>query len=53
VRGFIFCTLPQVLLGKSNKKMRWARNVACMGEERKGGDRDFVGKTKRKRPLED
>jgi hypothetical protein len=27
--------------------------VACMGEERKGGDRDFVGKTKRKRPLED
>ena len=35
---------------KNSRRMRWARHVACMGEER-GEYRILVGKSEGKRPL--
>jgi hypothetical protein len=49
MRSFIICTHPQISLGKS-RRLRWAGNVARMGEERKLY-KVLVGKPEGKKPL--
>jgi hypothetical protein len=49
MRNFIICTNPRISLGKS-RRMRWAGNVARMGEDRKVY-KVLVGKPEGKGPL--
>jgi hypothetical protein len=37
MRSFIIGTVQQILFGTSNREMRWAGQVASMGENRGGG----------------
>ena len=41
---------PNIVLVVKSRRMRWARHVACMGEER-GVYRVLVGKLEGRRPL--
>jgi hypothetical protein len=50
MRSFIFCTPPQILLGRSHK-MRWAGHVADMREDTKVYKVLLVRKLKGKSPL--
>jgi hypothetical protein len=43
-------SLPNIVRVVNSRRMRWAGNVACMGEER-GVHRVLVGKPERRRPL--
>ena len=45
----LYCS-PDIVRGKKSVRMRWAGNVACMGE-RRGVYRVLVGKPAGKRPL--
>jgi hypothetical protein len=47
MRGFITCTLHQILLVIISRRVRWAEHVARMGEMR-----NAYGKPERRRPLE-
>jgi hypothetical protein len=38
MRSFIIGTAHQILFGTSNREMRWAGQVASMGENRGGGE---------------
>jgi hypothetical protein len=51
MRSLIFCTHPQILLGRfKSRRMRWAAHVARMGDDRKVY-RILVGKPEGKKPL--
>jgi hypothetical protein len=51
MRSFIICTYPYILIRQiKSRRMRWARHVAHMGEEKKVY-KVLVGKPEGKRPL--
>jgi hypothetical protein len=50
MRSFITCTLENIIRMNKSRGMRWAGNVAHVGEKR-NAYRIFVGKPVGKRPL--
>jgi hypothetical protein len=50
MRSFIICTLHQLLRAIKSRRMRQARHIACMQEER-DAYKTLVRKTEGKRPL--